>query len=480
LGGLSAAALWAALPSIRFAESAGRIDPHALTALLSWATLGATAFALRARQEIDTTLGGLCAGVAGGLAVCSGLDGAVALASCAFALLLAAVAARPGARRAAALFAVTAVVVMSMSRGHPFDAAQLWPAHAGWGSTKGSEAFRHWPAVGLSAAALIVFALGWRHRRRTVEAAILLCGMAWALAFDPGAAGVAVACVLAAAVATGDAMERTAGVKRAIAPFALAALALPALAYRPGLPPSASSQEAQDLGGLARRAALAAQRGSRRRVRGTIPPRGRDSGCSPRRATRPRSSSARVGRPQRVAARPASIVEARRAGSRPAGRARGRVAGRGAAHPRREPHRRWRRPWSTTPGSADALSKAPANNLFQALLGRARALRSRARRPARGERGRARGVARGRHVSRPAAGQHALALSAAPGVASPAARPLSSPPRHADRPRKPLYFTFANHMHWVDMAWLWGARRARELGARHARPGALERRAAAT
>jgi alpha-mannosidase len=23
-------------------------------------------------------------------------------------------------------------------------------------------------------------------------------------------------------------------------------------------------------------------------------------------------------------------------------------------------------------------------------------------------------------------------------------------------PRKPLYFTFANHMHWVDMTWLWG------------------------
>jgi hypothetical protein len=245
--GLSAAALWAALPSIRFAESAGRIDPHALTALLSWATLGATAFALRARQEIDTTLGGLCAGVAGGLAVCSGLDGAVALASCTFALLLAAVAARPGARRAAALFAVTAVVVVSMSRGHPFDAAQLWPAHAGWGSTKGSEAFRHWPAVGLSAGALIVFALGWRHRRRTVEAAILLCGMAWALAFDPGAAGVAVACVLAAAVATGDAMERTTGLKRGLVPLALAALAVPALVYRPALPPRASSQDAQDL-----------------------------------------------------------------------------------------------------------------------------------------------------------------------------------------------------------------------------------------
>ncbi len=22
--------------------------------------------------------------------------------------------------------------------------------------------------------------------------------------------------------------------------------------------------------------------------------------------------------------------------------------------------------------------------------------------------------------------------------------------------RKPLYYTFGNHMHWVDMEWLWG------------------------
>jgi alpha-mannosidase len=31
--------------------------------------------------------------------------------------------------------------------------------------------------------------------------------------------------------------------------------------------------------------------------------------------------------------------------------------------------------------------------------------------------------------------------------------PASPPPRS---PRKPLHFTFANHMHWVDMQWLWG------------------------
>jgi alpha-mannosidase len=24
------------------------------------------------------------------------------------------------------------------------------------------------------------------------------------------------------------------------------------------------------------------------------------------------------------------------------------------------------------------------------------------------------------------------------------------------RERKPLYYTFGNHMHWVDMQWLWG------------------------
>ena len=33
--------------------------------------------------------------------------------------------------------------------------------------------------------------------------------------------------------------------------------------------------------------------------------------------------------------------------------------------------------------------------------------------------------------------------------------PLSSASMGAPD-RKPLYFTFANHMHWVDMTWLWG------------------------
>jgi hypothetical protein len=252
--GMCAAGLWAALPSIRFAESAGRVDPHSLTALLTWTAIGATAFALRARQDIDTTLGSLCAGVAGGLAASSSVDGAVALVSCGFALLLAATAARPGARRGLALFAVTAAVVVSMSRGHPFDASTLWPARPGWGATSGSEAFRHWPVVGLSAGALIALALGWRHRGRTVEAAILLCGMGWAVLFDPGAAGVAVAVVLAAAVATADLMERTRGLRRALVPLGLAALALPAFAFRPQLPQRADSSAAQELAGW--RAAL--------------------------------------------------------------------------------------------------------------------------------------------------------------------------------------------------------------------------------
>src|SRR5256885_78259 len=26
----------------------------------------------------------------------------------------------------------------------------------------------------------------------------------------------------------------------------------------------------------------------------------------------------------------------------------------------------------------------------------------------------------------------------------------------SDAPRKTLYYTFGNHMHWVDMEWLWG------------------------
>ena len=54
--GLSAAALWAALPSIRFAESAGRIDPHALTALLSWATLGAMSGGIALAFDSDSVL----------------------------------------------------------------------------------------------------------------------------------------------------------------------------------------------------------------------------------------------------------------------------------------------------------------------------------------------------------------------------------------------------------------------------------------
>lgn len=252
--GLCAAALWAGLPSIRAAESAGRLDPHALTALLAWGTIGATAFALRARQDIDTTLGCLCAGVVGGLATTSGLDGAVALAGCCCALIAAAAVARPGARRGLVLCAVAAAIVITMSRAHPFDAASLLPARVGWGATQGREAFRHWPTVGLGTAALVGLALGWRLRRRGAEAAILLCGLTWALFFDPGSAGVAVAVVLAAAVVTGDAMERLPGARSVLAPIGLAVLALPAFAYRPVLPLRASPQERGEL--AAWRAAL--------------------------------------------------------------------------------------------------------------------------------------------------------------------------------------------------------------------------------
>ena len=34
--------------------------------------------------------------------------------------------------------------------------------------------------------------------------------------------------------------------------------------------------------------------------------------------------------------------------------------------------------------------------------------------------------------------------------------------------RQPLYYTFGNHMHWVDMEWLWGYHVLPGLGARHA------------
>jgi hypothetical protein len=231
VAGLGAAALWALAPSIVFAEHAGRLDPHGLAALLAFGLVGATSFALRAREDVDATLGGLVAGVAGGLGLACSADGAVVLVGCLAAFGWAAWRDRPGARRALLLMAVVCTLTATMSIGRDAAWSALLPVRVGWA---GSGAVpRHWLVAVVGPAALVALALGWSWRVRPATVVLLLTGLAWAAAVGPGAAGVEVVVVLAASVATADLHERLPARRRALAPLALALGAAPALAFRP-------------------------------------------------------------------------------------------------------------------------------------------------------------------------------------------------------------------------------------------------------
>ena len=247
LAGLCAAALWALLPPVVFAERAGRIDPHALTALISMGLVGATSFALRAREEVDATLGGLAAGVLTGLGLACGVDALVVILACTLAFGVCAWRARPGARRALLLLLVAGAVTTSMGVGHETAWAEILPIRVTWGARGGSQALRHWSVVGVGSAALVALVAGWRVRARFATLVLLLAGMGWAAMFDPGAPAVALAVVLAAAVATADLTERLRPGWRALAPLGLALVVLPALGFRPPDPLRPAAEEVGDL-----------------------------------------------------------------------------------------------------------------------------------------------------------------------------------------------------------------------------------------
>lgn len=228
--GLVAAGAYALLPPIVFAERAGRVDPHAWSTLLGCGLLASAALALRARQEVDATLGGLLAGVAAGLAFACDVGSLALTLSALVALGVLALRGRTDLRRGCTLFVVAAAVAATMPWELP-SWERLVPQRMPWVSGAGFERLRAWPAVAILPAALIALGTGPRRRERLLLQVLAVAAIAWALLVDADAAGVHLAAVLAGAVAVGDACERAPASRRAL-PIAISVLlASPALLF---------------------------------------------------------------------------------------------------------------------------------------------------------------------------------------------------------------------------------------------------------
>ncbi len=226
LAGLAAAALQACLPSIVFAERAGRFDPHAWSATLAFAHLGAVALAQRAREVVDATLGGLIAGTMAGLALACDAGCAPAVLAGTGSLAILGTSRGSGARRALFLLVVAAAVVSTMAAGAA-GWRWVWPAHQGWGSPGLPARLRFWPAIAIVPAAFVALALLGRRRERLVPLLLALAAVGWALLLDPGAAGVHAAGVLGAAIACADVVQRMPRRLQLLAPVGLVLLASP-------------------------------------------------------------------------------------------------------------------------------------------------------------------------------------------------------------------------------------------------------------
>jgi hypothetical protein len=88
LGAILAAAFYALLPGVVEREAFGRVDHHALAAVLALAQLGLVARALHARERSDATLASLLGGLAGGLALLTAPESILTVAACAGVLLV--------------------------------------------------------------------------------------------------------------------------------------------------------------------------------------------------------------------------------------------------------------------------------------------------------------------------------------------------------------------------------------------------------
>ena len=174
IGALLAAAFYALLPSVALRESFGRVDPHALAAVLALAQLGLVARALHARERSDATLASLLGGLVGGLALLTAPESVLTVAACT-GVLLAQAARRSGlasrdAWRGAALYAAAAASLYTIA----------WSGSSGSGLLPDLAAAtvlqgfaRSWMALVLLPVAW--FAL-WPSRRAPTRALVLALG----------------------------------------------------------------------------------------------------------------------------------------------------------------------------------------------------------------------------------------------------------------------------------------------------------------
>jgi hypothetical protein len=174
LGAILAAAFYALLPGVVEREAFGRVDPHALAAVLALAQLGLVARALHARERSDATLASLLGGLAGGLALLTAPESILTVAACAGVLLVQA-ARRSGltsrdAWRGAVLYGAAAASLYTIA----------WPGSLGTGLLPDPAApavlhgfGRSWTALVLLPAAWLAL---WPSRRAPTRALALSLG----------------------------------------------------------------------------------------------------------------------------------------------------------------------------------------------------------------------------------------------------------------------------------------------------------------
>ncbi|HVS09222.1 MAG TPA: hypothetical protein VMS76_05040 [Planctomycetota bacterium] len=174
LGAILAAAFYALLPGVVEREALGRVDHHALAAVLALAQLGLVARALHARERSDATLASLLGGLAGGLAMLAAPESILTVAACAGVLLVQAVRrsglASRDAWRGAVLYGAAAASLYtiawpgSLRTGLLPDLAEPSVLH-GFG--------RSWTALVLLPAAWLAL---WPSRRAPTRALVLSLG----------------------------------------------------------------------------------------------------------------------------------------------------------------------------------------------------------------------------------------------------------------------------------------------------------------
>jgi len=256
---LAAVLAYTFLPTLAAREAAGRLDAHAWSSILVFAQLALGAWMLRARLFSDLALAAMLAGFAGGIALLSAPQAALAVPILLSALLVGGRLARERAPRdtwrAALLYAAVAAAIATLSEPGP-AAWRLLPE-----PRQGSRSFvggvgvvevmsSAWLALALFPIAWLVLAPSWRRPERLLLLAFGAAALAFALCDVRFASAFHASAVLTLALALVETLGRPEGSPRLRARLLRLAflLALP-LAAAPllspaGDPPSAARRSA--------------------------------------------------------------------------------------------------------------------------------------------------------------------------------------------------------------------------------------------